>query len=98
MQTDDENVYQQYLLDDLTKRHGQIIAARDLHKLLGFKSYSSFKRCVLRGNLSLRLLTIEGRRGRHSMTVDVVNWLVERWCDARKQTTPENEPRTGGAQ
>lgn len=97
MQTDGENAYRQYLLDDLTKRHGQIIAARDLHKLLGFKSYSSFKRCVLRGNLSLQLLTIEGRRGRHAMTPDVVDWLVARWRDARKQPTPENE-RTGGAQ
>jgi hypothetical protein len=96
MNLDAENQYKKYLIDDLTSRYGQIISARDLHLILGFKSYDAFKQAILRGNLTLQLFEIEGRRGRHAMSTDVAAWLVERWRDARK-LPPANTPQTGGS-
>jgi hypothetical protein len=90
-ETSNAEQYRSTVLGELTAQYGYVISARELPRILGFKSYDAFKQCVLKGDLELTLFYIPGRRARHAMTVDVVDWLATQWQQSRHHT---NHPPT----
>lgn len=61
----------------LIRALGATVGGESLTKALGFRSQGAFRKAVQRGRLSIRIFSIEGRRGRFAVTADVAAWL---WC------------------
>lgn len=89
--------YRAELLATLAGQHGHVISVRALHRILGFRSYEALKQSAANGTLTIPLFYIPGRRARHAMAVDVVDWLTERWIASRQSladqdtNTPQKE-------
>jgi hypothetical protein len=61
---------------DLVATYGHLIGMADLRKILGFKSRSAMRRCIVSGALTLNLFEVPGRRGRFTTPSDLAAWLT----------------------
>lgn len=64
------------ILESLTNTYGLILPSRVLWKLLGYPSQSAFRQSRIRGQVPIKIIKIDGRRGQFALVVDVVDWLV----------------------
>lgn len=85
-----EEEYRAMVSKELIAAYGYIIPASALVRILGFRTYDAFKRALQRQTLTIPLSTVPGRRARHAMTNDVVDWLVAQWLRSRKTTSSSN--------
>lgn len=88
------HTYREEMLKSLIDRHGYLISVRELHRILGFRSYDALKLCAADGTLGIPLIYVEGRRARHAMTTDVAAWLAERWSETRRAQQSAKWPLT----
>lgn len=63
--------------ENLERRYGLVIPARDLVRLLGYRTSAAFRQAVRRQTLGLHTFFIDGRRGRYARAVDVAVWLTK---------------------
>jgi hypothetical protein len=61
---------------DLIATYGHLIGLADLRKILGFKSRSAMRKCIVSGALTLNLFVVPGRRGRFTTPQDIAAWLT----------------------
>jgi len=62
---------------NLECQYGLVIPARDLARLLGYRTSAAFRQAVRRQTLDLNTFFIRGRRGRYARAADVVAWLTK---------------------
>jgi len=62
---------------NLECQYGLVIPARDLVRLLGYRTSAAFRQAVRRQTLELNTFFIHGRRGRYARAADVAAWLTE---------------------
>jgi len=65
------------LAANLISKYGPTLGGSELYASLGFKTYASFHRSRLRGELGVNVFKLSGRRGWFALTNDVANWLNE---------------------
>ena len=63
------------LANNLISRYGPTLGGIELYGALGFKTYASFHRSQLRGELGVHVFKLSGRRGWFALTEDVAKWL-----------------------
>ncbi len=61
----------------LLKQYGPTLTGNDLYAALGFKTYAAFHRVLTRGELSVRVFKLPGRRGWFASTLEVADWLTQ---------------------
>lgn len=64
------------LVAELVALHGHLVGGPSLHKLLGFRSASSFYRSMKAGLLGVTVFQLPGRKGWFSLTGEVAHWLA----------------------
>lgn len=72
---------------EFAERYGEIMGGSHLRKALGFSSTAAFCKALERNTLDLAVFYVQGRRGRFALTIDVVEWLLE------KRTTAESQAK-----
>ena len=55
---------------------GPVVGGEALAQALGFPSTGALRQSIARGQLSISLFKIPGRRGRFALTKDVADWLA----------------------
>ena len=63
------------LVDHMMVRFGPTLGGEDLYAALGFKTYASFHRSKLRGELGIHVFKLQGRKGWFALTDEVADWL-----------------------
>jgi len=64
------------LAQNLFDTWGPVMGGIALAKALGFPTTSAMRQAIARGQVTLDLFKIAGRRGRFALTQDVSNWLM----------------------
>ncbi len=59
----------------LFREFGELLTLADASKVLGYPSYSAFRKAVYRGQVPLRIIQIDQRRGRFIKTSDLTEYL-----------------------
>ena len=59
----------------LFREFGELLTLADASKVLGYPSYAAFRKAVYRGQVPLRVIQIEQRRGRFIKTADLNEYL-----------------------
>lgn len=62
--------------NQLLLQFGPVIGGNDLYGALGFKTYSAFHRGQQRGEITVNIFKLPGRRGWFALTNDLAAWLV----------------------
>ena len=74
--SNDKAVLAKKLHSDLMALFGPVIGGEDLHKVLGYKTGAAFRLAHKQGDIDLSIFNIDKRRGKFSLTVDIVEWLI----------------------
>lgn len=84
------------LHDQLLSHWGPVVGGEALAQALGFPTTSALRQSVARGQVSLALFTIPGRRGRFALTRDVADWLALQSSSGEKpdRQLPSQAPGT----
>lgn len=60
---------------DLVKNYGEMIAASDVWKILGYRSIHGYKKARARKTLLVNEYKIPGRRGKYVLTRELIQWF-----------------------
>lgn len=60
---------------DLVKNYGEMIAASDVWKILGYRSIHGYRKARARKTLSVTEYKIPGRRGKYVLTRELIQWF-----------------------
>lgn len=74
------------LAENLFEKWGPMMGGIALAKALGFPTTSAMRQAIARGQVSLKMFKISGRRGRFALTQDVSSWLSSQ---AENANTPQ---------
>lgn len=86
MKQNESEAIKQQMFDALFKEYGPLLPSTKLWSVLGYPSITAFRQSHQRGQLSLPIIKIEGRRGQFALTVDVVDWLLQQ----KENTQPKH--------
>lgn len=65
------------LLALVIKEHGMLVSSRALWKIYGYPTPNAYRQARVRKLLPIEEFSIDGRRGKFILAVDLVNWLME---------------------
>jgi hypothetical protein len=61
--------------DELFEKYGYLIGGSDLTKVMGYRSSAAFYRAATLNIVGVKVFSIQDRKGKFALTVDVANWL-----------------------
>lgn len=61
----------------LFREYGAVVGGQDLTKLLGFRTYSTFRMALTQGRIGVRVFSIMGRKGKFALTDEIAEWLLK---------------------
>ena len=76
----EDNEYQvlvNQIRSDLVAEYGPIIGGSNLRKVLGYSTSGAFRQAVYSKTVPIEIFTIEHRRGKFALTLDVASWAAK---------------------
>ena len=65
------------LEQDLFARYGPMLGGKDLQAALGYRSGDAFRQAVSRNTIPVPIFSIDNRRGKFALVMDVATWLAK---------------------
>ena len=62
---------------DLVSAYGPIIGGSNLRKVLGYSTSGAFRQAVYSKTVPIEIFTIEHRRGKFALSIDVAKWAAQ---------------------
>lgn len=89
MKQNESEAIKQQMFEALLKEYGPLLSSTKLWSILGYPSITAFRQSHQRGQLSLPIIRIEGRRGQFALTADVVDWLLQQKANTQSKQRKE---------
>ena len=61
----------------LNAEYGPMIGGKNLYKVLGYNTSGAFRQAVYKKTVPVDIFTIENRRGKFALSIDIARWLAE---------------------